>query len=139
MVDLILMALVMALTVCFIFFMAYLIDLHSVYGDEQEMEKRTKARRENPKNVYFILVALATTVLNILLIRLAPNKPMPGSGLENIYYTMSGLALFFYFSGVYFLGKKLALKEPLEGRFLVSAIFVNICVWPLVLFFKIMS
>jgi hypothetical protein len=119
--------------------MAYLIDLHSVIGNEQEMEKREKARRENPKNIYFILVALAITVLNILLIQLAPNKPIPGSGLENFYYIMSGLALFFYFSAVYFFGKKLVLAEPLERRFLVSVIFVNICFWPLMLLFKIKS
>ena len=123
--------------VCFVFFMAYLIDLHSVIGDEQEMGKREKVRRENPKNIYFILVALAITVLNMLLIRLAPNKPIPGSGLEDFYYIMSGLAIFFYYSAVYLFGKKLVLAEPLERRFLLSVIFVNFCLWPLMLFFKI--
>ncbi len=134
MVDLILMALAMAVTVCFIFFMAYLIDLHSVYPDEQEMENREKVRRENPKNVYLILVALAITVLNILLMRLAPNKPIPGSGLESFYDTMEFVVVILYFSAVYLLGKKLVLKEPLKGRFLVSVIFVNICYWPLAIF-----
>jgi hypothetical protein len=132
-----LIIIVMFFGVCFVFFMAYLIDLHSVIDDEQEMEKREKTRRENPKNVYFIIVALVITVLNILLIRLAPDKPMPGSGLEVFYEFMGGLALFFYFSAVYFFGKKLVLAQPLKSRFLVSVILVNFCLWPLMLFFKI--
>lgn len=127
----------MLLGVCFVFFMAYLIDLNSVIDDEQEMEKREKTRRENPENVYFILVALVITVLNILLIQLAPDKPIPGSVLEGFYEFMGGLTLFFYFSAVYFFGKKLVLAQPLKSRFLVSVILVNFCLWPLMLFSKI--
>jgi len=123
MVDLILMALAMALTVCFVFFIAYLIDLNSVYPDEQEMENREKVRRENPKNVYLILVALAITILNILLMQLAPNKPIPGSGLENIYDAISGLAFFLLFRRIFF-GEKVGFKRTSRGKIFS---FSNIC------------
>ncbi len=104
--------LAMFLGICFVLFTAGFIDVSSVRGDEEEMEKIRKARQENPKNVYFIFIALAITVLNILLIPLAPNKPTAGSGLEIFYETMSFFALFLYFSAVYFFGKKLVLTQP---------------------------
>ena len=130
---------IMSLVVCFILFAASFIDVSSVGGDEEEMEKIRKARRENPKNVYFILIALAVTVLNLLLIRLAPDKPMPGSGLDIFYYTMSLFAFLLYFSGVYFFVKKLVSAEPPKRRFLTSVILVNFCLWPLMLLLRTTS
>ena len=130
---------IMSLVVCFILFAAGFIDVSSVGGDEEEMEKIRKARRENPKNVYFIFIALAVTVLNLLLIRLAPDKPMPGSGLDIFYYTMSLFAFLLYFLGVYFFVKKLVSAEPPKRRFLTSVILVNFCLWPLMLLLRTTS
>lgn len=130
---------IMPLAVCLIFFAASFIDVSIVGSDDEEMEKIREARRENPKNVYFILMALAVTVLNLLLIRLAPDKPMLGSGLDIFYYAMSLFAFLLYFSGVYFFVKKLISEEPPKRRFLTSAILVNFCLWPLMLFLRTTS
>ena len=130
---------IMLLAVCLIFFAANFIDVSIVGSDDEEMEKIREARRKNPKNVYFILIALALTVLNLLLIRLAPDKPMPGSGLDIFYDAMSLFAFLLYFSGVYFFVKKLVSGEPPKRRFLTSVILVNFCLWPLLLFTKTVS
>jgi len=135
--------LAMFLGVLCVLFMAGFIDVSidvSIVGrDDEEMEKILEARRKNPKNVYFILIALAVTVLNLLLIRLAPVKPMPGSGLDSFYEYMSVFAFFLYFSGVYFIVKKLVSEEPPKRRFLTSAILVNFCLWPLLLLLRTVS
>lgn len=131
--------LAMFLGVCFVLFAAGFIDVSSVGGDEEEMEKIREARRENPKNVYFILIALVVTVLNLWLMQLAPDKPMPGSGLDIFYYAMSLFAFLLYFSGVYFFVKKLVSGEPPKRRFLTSVILVNFCLWPLMLLLRTTS
>lgn len=130
---------IMLLAVCLIFFAASFIDVSIVGSDDEEMEKIREARRKNPKNVYFILIALAVTVLNLLLIRLAPDKPMSGSGLDIFYDAMSLFAFLLYFSGVYFFVKKLVSGETPKRRFLTSVILVNFCLWPLLLFTKTVS
>ena len=131
--------LVMFLGVLFVLFVAGFIDVSIVGSDDEEMEKIREARRKNPKNVYFILVALAVTVLNLLLIRLTPVKPMPGSGLDIFYNAMGVFAFFLYFSGVYFIVKKLVSEEPPKRRFLTSVILVNFCLWPLLLLLRTLS
>ena len=131
--------LAMFLGVCFVLFAAGFIDVSSVGGDEEEMEKIREARRENPKNVYFIFIALAVTVLNLWLMQLAPDKPMLGSGLDIFYYAMSLFAFLLYFSGVYFFVKKLVSAEPPKRRFLTSVILVNFCLWPLMLLLRTTS
>ena len=131
--------LVMFLGVLFVLFVAGFIDVSIVGSDDEEMEKIREARRENPKNVYFILIALAVTVLNLWLMQLAPDKPMPGSGLDIFYDAMSVFAFLLYFSGVYFFVKKLVSAEPPKRRFLTSVILVNFCLWPLMLLLRTTS
>jgi len=131
--------LVMFLGVLFVLFVAGFIDVSMVGSDDEEMEKIIEARQKNPKNVYFILIALAVTVLNLWLIQLAPGKPMPGSGVDIFYDAMSVFAILLYFLGVYFFVKKLVSAEPPKRRFLTSAILVNFCLWPLLLLLITMS
>ena len=129
----------MFLGALFVLFVAGFIDVSIVGSDDEEMEKIIEARRKNPKNVYFILITLAVTVLNLWLMQLAPlapGKPMPGSGLDIFYDAMSLFAFFLYFSGVYFFVKKLVSAEPPKRRFLTSAILVNFCLWPLMLLLR---
>jgi len=132
----------MFLGVLFVLFVAGFIDVSIVGRDDEEMEKIIEARRKNPKNVYFILIALAVTVLNLWLMQLAPlapDKPMPGSGVDIFYDAMSVFAFLLYFSGVYFFVKKVVSAEPPKRRFLTSAILVNFCLWPLMLLLRTTS
>ena len=131
--------LVMFLGVLFVLFAATFIDVSIVVSDDEEMEEIEEARRKNPKNVYFVLIALAVTVLNLWLMQLAPDKPLSGSGLDIFYYAMSFFAFFLYFSGVYFLVKKLVSEEPPKRRFLTSVILINFCLWPLMLLLRTTS
>lgn len=114
----------MLVGVCFVFFMAYLIDLHSVYPDEQEMENREKARRENPKNVYLILVALAVTALNVLLIALAPNKPMPRVRIRKFLRRYGGCCCYFILFSRIFFWEKAGFRRTPKGKIFS---FSNIC------------
>lgn len=128
----------MFLVILFVLSVARFIDISIVSGDE-EMEKISEARRKNPKNVYFILIALVVTVLNFWLMQLAPDTPMSGSGLDSFYIIMSGFAFLLYFSGLYFIVKKLVSAEPPKRRFLTSVILVNFCLWPLMLLLRTAS
>lgn len=100
-----------------------------------------KIYQENPKYLYLTLaITLINVFMSLWLLPLLPNRIESESALSFFYSIMIIAFIFLYFSGVYHWGRKLLVSEysGWPRMFLIAAIFVNVCVWPLAIFVKAM-
>lgn len=99
-------------------------------------------KRANKERVYLCLAFVIPPVNGILIFWLGPliskisRSPFEFEGVRAWLGVGIVAFLFIYFTGVYYLGRKLlALEFPSsQGRlFLISTLFVSFCLWPLVI------